>query len=107
MRKTIILISKKLIQNIKLIYNCINKIKKKKDKKREEIKKYKGRPIKISKREKRLIKRDILKSLKKISYWLICSPCIKKDLLNDFHNFCYSKLFYSTKIHLINNHLIK
>ena len=60
-----------LKKDIKLIYNSINRIKKKKDKKEEEIKRYKGRPTKISKREKRVIKRDILRSLKKINKRLI------------------------------------
>ena len=60
-----------LKKDIKSIYNSINRIKKKKDKKGEEIKRYKGRPTKISKREKRVIKRDILRSLKKINKRLI------------------------------------
>src|SRR5437763_5374827 len=37
----------------------------------EEKKSYKGRPRKISKRKKRVIKRDILRSLKKINKRLI------------------------------------
>ena len=40
-------------------------------KKVEEKKSYKGRPRKISKREKRVIKRDILRSPKKINKRLI------------------------------------
>ena len=60
-----------LKRDLDAIYNAIKRIKKKNIKIVEEKKSYKERPRKISKREKRVIKRDILRSLKKINKRLI------------------------------------
>ena len=60
-----------LKKDIKVIYNIINRIKKKKAIKVEDIKRYKGRPTRVSKREKRVILRDIIRSPKKINKRLL------------------------------------
>src|SRR5690242_12411955 len=60
-----------LKRDIEAIYNTIKRIKKKNNKKEEKIKSYKGRPRKVTKRERRVIKRDILRSPKKINRRLI------------------------------------
>ena len=60
-----------LKRDLDAIYNAIKRIKRKNIKTVEEKKSYKGRPRKISKREKRVIKRNILRSPKKINKRLI------------------------------------
>ena len=60
-----------LKRDLEAMYNAIKRTKRKNIKKVEEKKSYKGRPRKISKSEKRVIKRDILRSLKKINKRLI------------------------------------
>ena len=60
-----------LKRDINSIYNTIKRIKRKNSIKVEEKISYKGRPTKITKREKRVIKRDIIRSPKKINKRLI------------------------------------
>ena len=60
-----------LKRDINSIYNTIKRIKRKNNKKEGEEKSYKGRLTKISKRVKRVIKRDIIRSPKKINKRLI------------------------------------
>ena len=60
-----------LKRDLDAIYNAIKRIKRKNIKIVEEKKSYKGRPTKVSKRVKRVIKRDIIRSPKKTNKRLI------------------------------------